>query len=452
MNMIDNSMYEKLLLFLNDKVSGLNVAEHLNALRKTRYLSEGELKELQFKKLKKLLIHAEKHSLFYEELLSEIQFTANDFHSFEDLQRVPVLSREKLISYSDKIISKSSDPVKLKKGSSSGSTGQPVIYFTDDDARSAGLAAGYLAWELAGWKLGMKGLHIWGNPDTVNQQWNRASSKLKSRLFRHHKFPAYMLTEEGQFQDLYIKCIKNGYRFIDGYTNAIYLFADYLKKQNLQLTGVKLVLTTGENLQDYQRELIEEMIAPVFDLYGCSEINGIANECTDCGNYHTIDPHVYVEYGEPVNEEGECPLIITDLDNYAFPLIRYQNGDMAVPGKEASCKEPFGTINKISGRESDLIHLSDGGVLSVPSFFGSSLLKKVSGIRQYQIIRDRTDHLTIKLVTDESFTNENEKLLKESVKDYLKNSIKWDIEYVDSIPVSKTGKFKLVKDLTNEPV
>jgi len=72
-----------------------------------------------------------------------------------------------------------------------------------------------------------------------------------------------------------------------------------------------------------------------------------------------------VEHGKKIAEE-ECALIITDLDNYGFPLIRYENGDAGVPvvEDEIDCEIQFQRIEMISGRVSDIIHFPNGGVLS----------------------------------------------------------------------------------------
>ena len=49
-----------------------------------------------------------------------------------------------------------------------------------------------------------------------------------------------------------------------------------MKKHNFKIPSVKMVYTTAENLEDHHKMLIEEMIAPVSDIYGCGEINGVA--------------------------------------------------------------------------------------------------------------------------------------------------------------------------------
>ena len=236
--------------------------------------------------------------------------------------------------------------------------------------------------------------------------------------------------------------------FIDGYTNAKSLLADYVKQNNIEIHRPKYVLPTGENLQRFQKKLMEEVLGKVYDSYGCSEINGIAYECEKCKKYHVLEPHVIVEYGNKITDEEERALIITDLDNYGFPLIRYENGDAGIPVVEdkIDCEIQFQRIEMISGRVSDIIHFPDGGVLSVPSFFGSMLLKQINGIKQYQIERIKPDELIVKLVVGSDFKETDKKKINDSMLEYLGNNIHWKIKLVDQIEVSKTGKFKLLID------
>ena len=439
----------KSTLFLFDLIKGRKTLSFYNEFSRLKRLSQNEIAAYQFKKLKRLLVYAEQNVPFYKKRFRKNNFSPTTLKDITQLIEIPPLTREDLQEHWKEIISQSYSVKKLSKGSSSGSTGLPVFYYKDNIASSAGQAAHLLGWSLSGWQLNMKGLHIWGNPSTVNNEWKRTSSKIKAKLFGHHKFPAYQLNDGKKFLELYDILNNYQYDFIDGYTNAIYLFAVFLKENNLKLNyKIKYVLTTAENLQDFQRETIEKYIAPVYDTYGCSEINGIAYECQECGNYHIIDPHVVVEFGNIVDDIGSRELIITDLDNRAFPLIRYKNDDLAVPSKENLCSIKFNTINSVSGRQSDLILLPNGGTLSVPSFFGSMLLKQIAGIKKYQIEKIKENLIIINLVVSSSFQNEDKQRINSALFEYLGNKINYEIKFVDDIYTSKNGKFKLLIDRT----
>jgi phenylacetate-CoA ligase len=212
---------------------------------------------------------------------------------------------------------------------------------------------------------------------------------------------------------------------------------------------IKFVFTTAESLLEHQRISIEQKLGPVIDSYGCSEINGIAYQCKKCKEYHIIDPHVYLEFGGIVNSDASRELLITDLDNLAFPLIKYRNGDMGIASdNERSCHIPFSRLNKITGRESDVLMLPGGGTLSVPSFFGSSMLKNIRGIKMYQIEKVKQDFVRINLLVNEQYTNSDEHYINEYIASYLNNKIGYEINYPEHIEPSRSGKHKLLVDKT----
>jgi phenylacetate-CoA ligase len=441
----------RLSILISDLLKGQNTLHYLNHFERFRYATGEEIKAYQFNRLKELLIHCEQNVPFYRRRFRESGFSAGGFSSMAQMKVVPPLTRQDLQEHWKDIIAVNYRDKRLHSGSSGGSTGQPVSYRKDSHATSAGQAAHLLGWSLSGWKMSMKGLHIWGNPATVNEEWGRLSSKMKARIFRHHKFPAYRLNDGTRLNELYQLIKKQKYDYIDGYTNAIYHFAGYLKARGLSFDHkIKFVLTTAENLHDFQRRTIEETIGPIFDTYGCSEINSIAYECSQCKQYHIMDPHVCLEFGKPLESFGTAPLIITDLDNFAFPLVRYMNGDLGIPaGRDAGeCDLNFSVMTAVSGRETDLIKLKDGGVLSVPSFFGSMLLRKVNGLIQYQVEKVSEDMLHINLVTSERFTSNDLETVESALKEYINGQIGYSIRYVDAIDVSGSGKFKLVIDRT----
>lgn len=439
-------------IFISDLLKGQNTLKYLRLFESFSSASPDAINTYRLKRLQMLLNHCERNVPFYRKRFSDCGFSARDFSSLEQMKAIPPLTRNDLQDHWQELIATNYAGKKLSAGSSGGSTGQPVFYRKDRKATSAGQAAHLLGWSFSGWKMSMKGLHIWGNPTTVNEEWGRLSSRLKARVFRHHKFPAYTLHDGSRLHDLYELICKEKYDYIDGYTNAIYYFAEYLKNNNLSFTNpLKYVLTTAENLHDFQRRAIEDTIAPVFDTYGCSEINSIAFECSRCGLYHIIDPHVIVEYGDAIDESGNRELYVTDLDNFAFPMLRYRNGDMVIPaeGNLPECDITFSRLSAISGRETDILKLPDGGMLSVPSFFGSMLLKKVNGLKQYQVEKVADNMLHINLVTTDRFTTDDMKVIEAALQEYLGGRTGYVIRTVDSITASKSGKFRLVIDRTS---
>ena len=115
-------------------------------------------------------------------------------------------------------------------------------------------------------------------------------------------------------------------------------------------------------LYDFQRRNIEKSFkTPVFNRYGCREVGHIASECPAHKGMHYDADRLIIEI---VDDEGNtCPpntvgnIVITDLNNYVFPLIRYKIGDMGSLSDDTNCECgcTFPKIRKIEGRSFDII-------------------------------------------------------------------------------------------------
>lgn len=450
-----NFFWQELYFRIQDRLKDQHIASYLNEFRKCLHFSSDEMEVYQLQKLKKLLNHAYDHVPYYKTLFDETGIKPGDISGIDALKGIKPLTRIDIQEHFSSLRDSNQTYKRVKRGSSSGSTGQAVHYLHDEFGSSAGKAAHYLGWSMAGYKFGDRGLHIWGNPAIVETVWNKKSSKFKRVVTRHDKYPAYLLTRDGKYDELTQLIEEKKFTFLDGYTNAIYLLARYLKNTGKRLDSVQYVLTTAENLHDYQREIIETYLAPVFDGYGCGEINGIAYQGKDRNGYVIMSPHVIVEYDydEPVGD-GSYPLLITDLDNRVMPLIRYKNGDIGKPanpsleGGREQLDHPFQMLEQVKGRQSDIIDLPGGGNFVVPSFFGSVLLKQVKSIRQYQVERTSPDMLIINFVVDGNLTAKEHKIIDQALQSYLGDTINYEIKVVDHIPFQTNGKFKLLIDRT----
>jgi len=448
--MIKKRLASTISLPLLDLAKGTSVSKYHHLFQKTLTWSKAEIAAYQLRKLKQIVAHAQSEIPFYKENFANSGVNADTLQSLEDLKKFPYLERDDIQYRLPQLTPVGADLSGIYRGSSSGSTGKPISYYIGKNSQSAGRAGIYLGWELAGWKLGTKGIHIWGNPRVVKEQWTKRSSKFKDFMFNHHKYPAYKLTEGKEFDVLITHLQKENYHFIDGYTTAIYLLANYIQQHNVPIKKYAYILTTAETLQDYQRDIIDRNLGKVYDLYGCSEIEGIAHECRLCGNYHVIDPRVIVELDkENPNQDGSCPIIVTELDNTVMPFIRYKIGDLAVPVEHNDCSIPFTALKRISGRVSDIISVPGGGNLVVASFFGAALLKKLEKkINQYQVIKVSEDKIILKLAITEKFGPADEAVINEYLAEYLKGKINHQIETVSEIPPAANGKFKLLVDQT----
>lgn len=194
----------------------------------------------------------------------------------------------------------------------------------------------------------------------------------------------------------------------------------------------------------------EQFRCKVFDQYGCGEVESIAYECEAHHGYHIIDEHVLLEFlredGSPAKPGEPGSVVVTDLDNYMMPFIRYKNGDRGIPSIDAcSCGRGLSKMGKVQGRDSDIIFTPDGRVLTLPSFYGTSVLKHMKGLAQYQVVQESLNELTIRIVTDESLTQKDLDHLYMITADYVGDQMKISIEKIPRIEPDENGKVKLVK-------
>lgn len=448
--MLRKAIAKKIGISLLDTRKNLRVREYLNTYKNSLSWSKDEVENYQVKKIYELLEHAYKNVPFYKKRFDDSGFNYQEFKYLDQLKNIPFLTRTDIQNNSTELVSRNMDITLCSKGSSSGSTGVPVTYYHDANCTSASKAAIIFAKMLGGYKIGDKWINIWGNPTAVNVDWKKLSSKLSKFIFNEIRFPAYKLNDKNQFKRLLEIFINKKPKYIYGYTNAIYLFSEFLKENSQKLNFIKGVFTTAENLHDYQRKNIEEYLGKVFDQYGSSEINGVAAESLFDKYYSIISPNVFVEFNEGSGGTDAKPLIITSLHNKVMPFIRYENGDLATPLETnlSSFRLKFPKFRSIDGRVSDIVELPGGGRLVVPSFFGSRMLKNIKGIKQYQIIKKESDKISINLLTTSEFQDSYKEEILKTLKEYLPINLRYELVFNKEIYLSKNGKFKLFLDET----
>lgn len=134
------------------------------------------------------------------------------------------------------------------------------------------------------------------------------------------------------------------------------------KKYNIYpVKSLVYIESMGELLPPYLKKQLEVFFeVPVVDMYGSEEHNGIAYECP-YGKKHVIDDNVKVEVFRNgiIYPSGEGTAIITNLNNKAMPLIRYNQGDnikLVNNSDICLCESQSSYIEVINGRQSEMIN------------------------------------------------------------------------------------------------
>ena len=187
----------------------------------------------------------------------------------------------------------------------------------------------------------------------------------------------------------------------------------------------------------------------MFSRYSNVENGIIAQQLPNSGEKFIVNSASYfieilsMNTDKPVIEGELGRIIVTDLFNYAMPLIRYDTGDIGVKRivrTEIGEEEVF---TKIEGRKMDSIFNTNGELVS--SFLITNGMWNYSELIQYQFIQKNKKNYCFKLNIDKEFKREKE--LIEEFTEYLGKDAKIDIEYVNEIPLLSSGKRKKVLNI-----
>lgn len=195
------------------------------------------------------------------------------------------------------------------------------------------------------------------------------------------------------------------------YPSNLAAWLDIWEDLDFNLRGLKHISTVGERVKDELRARVWRICGlGIEDCYSSAEIGSIAHQCPESGLYHTLDETLIVEVvredGRPCHVGETGRVIVTDLVNFASPVIRYDIGDHAEVGPRCSCGRGLSTLRKIIGRERQMLLHADGR-RNWP-FIGYHQFSRVAPVRQFQMIQHGIRDIELKIVTDAPLTHDQE--------------------------------------------
>jgi phenylacetate-CoA ligase len=187
------------------------------------------------------------------------------------------------------------------------------------------------------------------------------------------------------------------------------------------------------------------------DTYGTSEFSLVAWECREHSGYHINADSVLMEFldGEEEIAAGERGAVVcTGLNNYAMPLIRYKDEDIAVPLHEnCSCGVKLPMLKSIEGRESDMLMALDGRLISPWQFFPFPF-DNYDGITQFRIIQDRKNRILFQMIIEEGvFAISRLDNARLRIKKLFGEEMQADFEITDQLKKDQTGKMRAISRL-----
>lgn len=415
----------------------------IEELEHNQWLSQNEIRQIQWNKLKIILEHAYKNVPYYRQLFKRHNILPEHIEDETDFRKIPILTKKDIRDNLEDLIARNFHKSEMVKSASGGSTGEPVSFYHDYHYSLYRMALKFRNLRWTGWEIGEPRIKLWGSSFDIDLAF-RVKSQIFNWLDNWTVLPAFRMSKANMLR--FIKRIKHiEPKIILGYTMPLITLAKHVISSGEDLRGLRIkgIINAAETLYNHQRELLRNTFdCKVFNKYGGRELSDIAHECQN-GSLHINADWVYVEFvsdeGRPVRNGEMGNVILTGLYNFGMPFIRYKVEDLAIPsGKECTCGRGLPIMEKIVGREQDMIVLKDGNYL--PGEFFPHLFKDFD-IEKFQVVQETVDLLNISIVKGKNFHSQDLEYLKRKIREYTKN-IEIKFSFVEEIEISPSGKHR----------
>lgn len=422
------------LFWMRDAILGGKIYSAYKDIRKVyNNYDKNEIEE----KINNLLKHSSETTEFYR------------MYKGKDLRQYPIMNKATIKENYESIESDIYKGKKLHKMSTSGSTGTPFTVVQNKDKRSRVIAEILFFGKLAGYTFGERQMFL--------RAWVKNIQKTKLQKFLQNMLTVDIsnLNEEKMQEIVNIlrkdKKVKN----LFSYANTLENLVTYMEKDKESYKykyGITSILSGSELLKEKTRERLKKVFkCNVISRYANQENGILGQECIeDNHEIHLNYADYYFEFlkldkDEPAKEGELSRIVITDLWNYALPMIRYDTGDLAIVGKANCSNKQNIVIKEIYGRRMDLIYNTKGDPIS-PHLISRTMCDS-NGIKQFKFIQKDVDKYTLVLNLENDGNEFNEGVLVSNFKELLGTTANIVVEYTNEIPVLSSGKRKEIENL-----
>lgn len=405
-------------------------------------LDMNNISQYQLEKFNNLWQNIQSNSVYYNNLAKD-NIVPKNINSFKDFHTLPIINRSFANQYMDDLTDKSKAPDSW--GTTGGSTGNPLQFpswnsETDDCEPSV-----WYSREFYDIKRSDRMFRIWGHSHTLGTGLSKYKNIFKYKiglpLIGFKRFSAYDLSEE-KLKIAGNEIIKFKPKYIIGYSKALNMLAkaNEDKKNEFHKLKLKAVIGAAEGFEKKEdKDYISEIFGcPVALQYAAMETKYLAHTHPD-GGYRVLWKNNLIEcVDENGNPSQDGRILVTSLYPRAFPLIRYEVGDIITDANKND--ESVFSFKEIKGRDNDYLMIDKNTPIHSESI--THAIKFSEKITAYQIRYTEDFHYTIYL---KSHLNINEKDIKE-IKDRLSKIdarlSNIEVKQVDKLKQTIAGKTK----------
>ena len=443
--MIRQALAGRVVYPLHERLLKRPTFPYLGELESSQWLSRSDMQQLQERKLTDLLKSAYAHCPWHRENMDRAGINPDGPLALGDLRRLPTMNKQDAVAHGEGMVWHGV-PGGTFKYNTGGSSGQPLIFYYGRRRQASDAAGRMRARRWWGVEPGDPEVYLWGAPVELDKT-DRIKT-LRDRLLNQLVLNAFEMSPARM--DEYASAISS-FRpaCIYGYASSVALLAAHVleRKTKLRLPALKVVCTTGEPLFDHQREVIGEAFGvPVANEFGSRDIGFTAHESPH-GQMLLMSESIILEVldenGNPVaaGETGEA--VMTALESFAQPFVRYCTGDVVRMSGEG-CRDGRGlpVIGEVLGRTTDFIVRSDGAIMHALAVI--YVLRAVSGVGEFKIVQHGLGDIEVQVVPDARWEDGARLAIEAGLRERLGRDSRIDVRLVEEIPPESSGKHRYV--------
>jgi len=381
----------------------------------SEFLNEKEEHIKQCNGLSKILQFAAQRTRYYRKLFKKLKISATDIISPSQLHQIPPLTKLDILDHSKKMQAKFLPEGHSFSGftMSSGTTGKPTVvpgtnltrfffcYLQQRGLRwyrinpMATLAAIRLPSQLPPTQDGHE-LEI-GHTLKL-EQWKNVGS-----FFYTGPFIGFSVFNHIDNQADWLHACNPDYLLTYSETIEHLAFAFQDRETPASLKGV--IAISEQLTPQMARHAQKTFGVPIFQNYGLNEVGIVATKCREGNRYHVHTEHCLVEIcdesGKPCAPGETGKILVTSLNNYAMPLIRYDTDDLAVAVEgPCPCGRTLPSFGEVTGRYSRIAYLPEntlgyvGAIRDALEHMPADLSKN---LRQFQVHQHNDNTFELRL-------------------------------------------------------
>jgi phenylacetate-CoA ligase len=420
----------------------LGIGRRVRELQQLERMSPAQNRSRQWQALSRLLQHAYDSTPFYHERFERAGVRPAVMERLEDLQKIPVLTREDIRQNLDGMWSRRFARESLRQAATGGTTDTPVPLLRSPECLTEKLAVQFHFNSWAGMWPGDRVFMLWGAQQDLVPDPSWRWRFYERYLMRHVTAPTSVLNPE--ILESYRRLLNDFQpKVIYAYPTPLTIFCEYLRDCGRTYHYPRSAICTAEPLLPQQRQTIEQTLrCAVFEHYGSRDFGMVAAECEAHQGMHLNPSAVFVEFVpvEGAEVDGLHEILVTDLLNYGMPLIRYRINDCAMPASApCACGRGFPLIKKIAGRTTDNFYLANGNV--VPGVaLTNRVIQVCPGLKKVQVIQNTLSDFHIRYVPGPGFSASDLGLLGSKLRVFFPDPLQWTFEEVPEIERERSGK------------